>query len=264
MPANRGLLVEFVGLPASGKSRVARETASSLSTTLDDGDERVPAITTSSSKRSDADGIAAAGAPVGRQLVRSPRRAVAAARAIAASRQQQHRKAARFFLYHLYLCSELDQARRSGELHLADQGMLQHLRRVHLTATADGMSYLHALAATCYPPLDPALVVFVDVDHRTRMERAIERGNDIDEALLDPDHPAIQDDRESYNDIKELVPTLAAELGFSVRTMTIDNRDDNLDENVDRIRTAITDTLGADGGGRDDGRSASHRSPAEE
>lgn len=235
MPAPRGGIVEFVGLPASGKTTLAVATAAALS-------ERGLGRPTSSSDRRRRMGRIAATAAVAREAAGAPRRTLRVADAIAGSRQSRDRTAIGRFLYHHYLIAELEGERASGGIHLADQGFLQHLWRVHLTARADGDAYLRELAAAG-PDVRPAVVVFVETDHRTRMERAVGRGQDIDEELFDPEHPAIRADHRAYEEFKAIVPSLYGDDGPSPTTIEVDNRRDALADNAERIAAVTMDAL---------------------
>lgn len=240
MTGSRDLVVEFVGLPASGKTTLAR----AVEDRLQSGSGGSPGadvgrVTTSSGQRTSSAGAPTAAAMAATELLRAPRRSARYLRGVHASRQKSAGKIPPYVGYQLYLWAELRRVTDDGGVHLSDQGFLQHLWRIHLTATADDRGYLRRLAALHYPAFPTDVVVFVDVDHETRMNRGVERGTDVDEELFDPEHPAIRADIETYQDVKALVPELESELGMDVRTLTVDNADGRLRENAEEIRDAV-------------------------
>lgn len=238
-----GVLVEFVGLPASGKTWVARQAAEQVRADRLASDDR-PVVTTSSGIRNDttASWVRRGGRLLGRTLV-NPGRSMRQAEGIVSSRQHSPSKAFKFFWYQQYLLDEFHSARRAGRVHLADQGFLQHLWRVHLTARADEHGYLRQLVRSWERSLLPDIVIFVNVEHQIRMERANERGTPVDAELFDPDHPLIQDDLRSYAEIKRFIRT---EWGDDIPIIEIDNREDNVEENLNAIARPVADRLARD------------------
>lgn len=240
MSRSRDLVVEFVGLPASGKTTLARAVEERLRT---DGDEPFAhdgrRVTTSTGQRSTNAGAPTAAAMVASEFLRGPFRSLRYLRGVHGSRQKSLGKIPPYVGYQLYLWAELRRLTDRRGVHLSDQGFLQHLWRIHLTATVDDAGYLRRLAALHYESFPTDVVVFVDVDHETRMNRGIERGTDVDEELFDPEHPAIRADLETYRDIKELVPALESAHGMALRVLTVDNADGRLEENAETISECV-------------------------
>lgn len=239
MSRSRDLVVEFVGLPASGKTTLAEAVEERLGA---DGEGALARdevrITTSSGQRATNGNAPTAAAMVTSEFLRGPLRTVRYLEAVRASGQDP-RKVPAYVGYQLYLWAELRRVTGGGGIHLSDQGFLQHLWRIHLTASADDRGYLRRLAALHYPAFPTDVVVFVDVDHETRMNRGIERGTDVDAELFDPEHPAIQQDLETYRDVKDLVAELESAHGMDLRTVTIDNEDGELDANAESLRECV-------------------------
>lgn len=243
MERNRGLLVEFVGLPAAGKTTVASALERSVTETLTTGaDDGEPRVTTSTGKR-DGIRLSAIAKLVAMQFLAAPARSVRSLVHLVRSGQKSVTKLPRYYLYQLYVCEELRRAIDEDEIHLADQGFLQHLWRVHLTSTREGTEAIGRLLLDQYPALEPDVVVFVTVDHRTRMDRGNERGTPVDDELYDPNHPAIQADRDAYRELQELVSRLADEEGREIRTIEIDNEAELLEANTAKMTTLICDEL---------------------
>lgn len=237
---DRALVVEFVGLPASGKTTLARAVAEHLRAGADGtaGPGGEP-VTTASDRREDQAGALTAAGMVAASALRAPLRSARFLRGVHASGQDGARRSATYVGYQLYLWGELRAVADQGGIHLSDQGFLQHLWRIHLTAETDDDAYLRRLAGLHYPHHPTDLVVFVDVDHETRMRRGVQRGTDVDEELFDPDHPAIVEDRETYRAITELVPAVVADLEMDVETMTVDNADGTLAANAESVRDRV-------------------------
>lgn len=245
MGTSRGLVVEFVGLPAAGKTRLAAEVKQEL---LESTAGRVgwadTEVTTSSEKRGEDLGLLKLSEMAMTRLLLSPSLCWGAANGIRRTNQPSATYDARFFGYLIYVVEELRRARANQEIHLADQGYLQHLWRILLSSGVDGWEPLMKLAKLHYPIYEPEIVVFVSVEHRTRMERGRRRGTDVDDELFDPSHPAIKEDIESYEQMREFVPSLADELGVDPRILDIDNSSELLEENVARIRDCILEEFG--------------------
>lgn len=239
MSRDRDLVVELVGLPASGKTTLAR----AVEERLREGDGPFGAdgrrVTTSSGHRSSNASVPAAAGTVAAEFLRDPGRSVRYLRGVMASRQKRLRNVPSYVGYQLYLWGELRRLTGGDGVHLSDQGFLQHLWRIHLTATIGDADYLRRLADLHYESFPTDVVVFVDVDHETRMRRSVERGTDVDDELFDPAHPAIQDDIETYQDVKELVGDLQSTHGLDLRVLTVDNDDGRLEANAETIRECV-------------------------
>lgn len=232
------LLVEFVGLPAAGKTRLASEVRERLLEEFAGIND--PATTTSSGKRAAA-GLPTVAALVVFRLGRAPIQSATAFARLARTRQRSVTKFARYSLYELYVREEIRRACRRGEVHLADQGFLQHLWRVHLTAHDTTSADLRRVLTT--HETFPDLVVCVDVDHRTRMARGVERGTPPAEAaFFDREHPEIQRDIEAYGDLTEAIHEIANGVRSGVEVIRVDNTDDALDENVAMLAEEISTT----------------------
>lgn len=242
MSRRRDLVVEFVGLPASGKTTLARAVEDRLHRDSDgEFQNEGRRVTTSSGQRSTSTDAATAAAMVASESIRAPLRSMRYLRGVYASRQKSLEKIPSYVGYQLYLWGELRRLTDGRGVHLSDQGFLQHLWRIHLTATADDTGYLRRLAALHYESFPTDVVVFVDVDHETRMNRGVERGTDVDEELFDPEHPAIQADLRTYRDIKDLVPDLGSAHEMDLRVLSVDNDDGRLEENVETIHECVLD-----------------------
>lgn len=228
---NWPLQVEFVGLPAVGKTYFADAVASQLSEAFPD-----EVVTTSSGKRSQR-----ARSTVMRflaaRLLGNPRQSLQSLRAIHASGQRGVDRVLRYWLFHMYVLEELRRARLEDEVHLADQGFIQHLWRVHLTAERSTRSDLREWVGRLSPEMSPDLVVFVEVDHQTRMERGVERGTPVDPSLFDPDHPEIQRDIEAYGDIVNAIEALESPC------IRIENTESSFDENLATVVERIIDHI---------------------
>lgn len=239
MSRRRDLVVELVGLPASGKTTLARAVEERLREgdgPFADGGRRV---TTSTGHRATNASVPTVAGTVAAEFLRGPRRSLRYLRGVLASRQKRLRNVPSYVGYQLYLWGELRKLTDGGGVHLSDQGFLQHLWRIHLTATVADADYLRRLAALHYESFPLDVVVFVDVDHETRMRRGVERGTDVDEELFDPEHPAIQDDIETYRAVKDLVADLESNPGLDLRVLTVDNDDGRLEANAETIGECV-------------------------
>lgn len=224
------LLVEFVGLPASGKTHFAETVKRRL-----DSDLEVP-ITTASEKRRDRR-MPIIGMLIIGTLLAAPGRALMAGSDLRRTQQTRRRHLVRYWLYHLYLCAEWLRIGRNHEVHLSDQGFIQHVWRVRLTAADmavdDVERFLHRhLVRT------PDLVVFVEVDHQTRMQRGCERGTPVDPKHFDADHPAIKRDQQAYEDVKAAVLALASEEDGPA-TIVVENTAAALDRNAETVAETV-------------------------
>lgn len=230
----RNLVVEFVGLPASGKTHLASAVQQRLAT--ERGVET--AVTMASEKRASIR-LPVAGAYLLAHAINSPARSTRLFGELVRSRQRNLLKLSRYALYQYYVCEEIRRARESNELHLSDQGILQHLWRVYLTAHSMTQEDL-VRAIDRFPSyVFPDLVVFVDVDHRTRMQRGVDRGTPVEPEYFDPEHPEIQRDFEAYRAITGAIYRIAHEPRNGLRIVHIDNTEEHLDRNVANLCTEI-------------------------
>lgn len=241
MSRSRGCVVEFVGLPASGKTRVATEVQNVLLNQLaDESTDHFDRITTSTERR-DRIGAPGTGVMVTSEFLSSPRRSLSGFRALQASRQHSAGRLFRYAIYQLFVCEELQRARQAPGLHLADQGFFQHLWRVHLTADRDDLGYVRALTQTYTPLVIPDLMVVVTVDHRTRMRRGVKRGTSVADELFDPNHPEILKDERAFQDIVAVSQQIAANPGTEFPIVEIENTRSNLEENARRLAKLTLD-----------------------
>lgn len=261
MVEDRGILVEFVGLPASGKTWLARQAGEHFRDEVPDLDSRWT-ITTSSGVRESRPPLHQLAAQTIAAAIRSPIRSLRCADGLRRSRQLSLMKALRFFGYHHYLDAELTAVRRDGRIHLADQGFLQYLWRIHLTARRDDRGHLDRLVRAWNQALLPDVIVFVEVDHRTRMRRAGERGTPVEEELFDPDHPLIQDDLESYEEITAFIRRNLADNGTPI--VQIENREDNVAANLEALTGAIREVIDDDNPSDSSSRPRPARTPPAE
>lgn len=222
-------IVEFVGLPAVGKTHLARETKGRVQAFLGP-DSRV---TTSTEKRAGRS-IFVVALLVVAFLVRRPITATRWLIWLIRTRQSNLRIVLRYWLFQLYICAEQRRVRESGEFHFADQGLLQHAWRVHLTARDTSVETLQQFFGR-NPGELPDIVVFVEVDHRIRMERGVERGTTVKEEYFDPEHPEIQRDIRAYRDIKTVVRALSNEGRRELSIIHIENTEPALAENVEHL-----------------------------
>lgn len=243
MEQDSQLLVEFVGLPAAGKTTVASAVKDVL---VQEGDLDVAAgVTTSTEKRNNVRLVTVLKLIIVHVFL-SPVRSLRSLVYLHRTKPKTLLELLRYFLYQLYMCEELRRAKVEETVHLADQGFLQHLWRIRLKSTEEDSSHLLSLAQLYYPPLEPDIVVFVNVDHHTRMTRGKQREG-VDDALFDPEHPAIQKDLRTYREIKELVPRISDQLETDIHIVNIENREDNIEENA----REIADRIVSQGGFRD-------------
>lgn len=231
-------IVEFVGLPAVGKTYLASETKDRVQALLGP-DTRV---TTSTEKRAGRSIIVVGFLVVG-FLVRRPITATRWLIWLIRTRQSNRRIVLRYWLYQLYICAEQRRVRAAGELHLADQGFLQHAWRVHLTARSTSVDSLRQFFHRNMSDL-PDVVIFVEVDHRTRMERGVERGTPVKEEFFDPEHPEIQRDIRTYRDIITVVHSLSNKDASGLTTTRIENTESAFAENVEHLADELADTMG--------------------
>ena len=223
--------VEFVGLPAVGKTHLADAVAQQLSANTEG-----ISVTTSSGIRADRTSVGTVSCVI-RRLLQDPGRSLGDLRLIRATEQGRWRRVLRYWLYHLYVLDELRSARATGKLHLADQGYLQHLWRIHLTAEESSRSDLSRWIDRVPLSTRPDFVIFVEIDHRTRMERGEARGNEIDPSLFDPTHPEIQRDIVAYEDI--VATTKATDIDW----IQVENTESGFSDNVTRLEKEITDRV---------------------
>ena len=226
--ADRTGLVEFVGLPASGKTHLAKEVKARLATEVD-------TISTASEKRTRHWRGMVPGLILW-SLVCAPGHGGKSAVDLYRT-DQRPRQLLTYWLYQLYLHAEWRSA-GSGELHLSDQGFIQHVWRVRLTAGSMDVDGIKRFLSQ-HPPRIPDVVVFVDVDHQTRMKRGRDRGTSVRDAHFDPEHPAIVRDRMAFRDVRTAVDELIDEHEDGPLTLRIENTEAELDENVDRVIAAI-------------------------
>lgn len=247
MRTDWGVLVEFVGLPAVGKTRLAREVKSQFEkvTWVRDSDIS-PNVSTSTEKREDKHRVLTPGRYVLSEFRRAPRLSLRSFRVISGSHQPSRRYELRYFGYLLYLVGEIRRARTYDAIYLADQGFFQHLWRIELTGEADKVETHNALCRLHGPVIIPDVVVFVSADHSVRMQRAKRRGTDFDPALFDPDHPLIRQDHRAFETIREFVPKILDDLTSETVIVDIDNSPDKLRQNVSEIVTRIEEhTIGS-------------------
>lgn len=226
------VFVEFVGLPAAGKTRLAHEVQSQLERELPTTE-----VTTSSDIRTDRSMPAVAVRVCG-EVMRSPGAAAQALRTIARSDQDSVRRLLRYWIYQVYLGAELRHTGHESCLHLADQGFIQHVWRLHLTGSGTGREDVRELLER-YIATVPDIVVFVDVDHRTRMQRGVRRGTPVQAELFDPDHPEIQRDIQSYQDVTDTVHDVTDHATAPSRVIHVENTAEALESNVALLRDAI-------------------------
>lgn len=230
---------EFVGLPAAGKTRLASEVKRQLADRRNASSATGSLTVTTSSEVREHRSFGSVPATAFREVASSPRRAFRSFADIHRTRQPSLRHVLEYHSYLQYVCGEIRRQRAESDVHLADQGYLQHLWRIHLTARRDGIDGLLALTERLYPTIQPDVVVFVEVDTETRMERGALRGDDPDEAFFDPNHPAIVQDRSAYRDVKALVRSISDGPGREVRTVRVHNTEAALAQNT----AEITDQL---------------------
>lgn len=223
-------LVEFVGLPASGKSHLARTVKHQL-----EPDIEVP-ITTASEKRSRRRLPVLAVLLIGWVLL-APVRAVIVGVDLRRTSQARRLQLLRYWLFYLYLSAEWWRTARTGELHLSDQGCIQHVWRVRLTASNMAVDDIERFLRRHMVRM-PDLVVFVEVDHHTRMERGRERGTPVKAEHFDPEHPAIKRDQQAYNDITAAVHRIAAKED-GPQIVTIENTAAALEQNSKTVADTI-------------------------
>ncbi len=231
------MIVEFVGLPASGKSFLAQEVKARVQSDWG-ADEPAPSITTSSEKRTRSRLPFIAGALFS-HVVRYPLRTSEAIYHLYRRQVPTARKFLRYASYQLYVCEELRRARRGNELHLADQGYLQQVWLVHLMGAASTPADIDRHLDLYHPWLAPDIVVWVEVDQQTRMQRGQARGNAIDPAFFDPEHPAIKRDVASYRELKAVVRERAADSAVDIQFERIENTTDAIDDNVAHLSSII-------------------------
>ena len=236
------LLVEFVGLPASGKTHLASEVKRHLVDTV--GASGIT-ISTASEQRCTSRLPVTGFRVLGGVLLR-PLQSATALRSLYRTRQHGIRRLVRYWLYQLYVDSEWRHATSPGELHLSDQGFLQHIWRVRLTALEMAASDVRQFIDRHAPVSIPDVVVFVDVDHRTRMQRGVQRGTSVDPAFFDPDHPEIERDRAAYEDVKTAVRAVAHDRCGCPKVLQIENTDEDLSENVAYIANEIASAWPSD------------------
>lgn len=240
MASTRSVVVEFVGLPASGKTYVANRVEERLEQAVSPAGRATRfSVRTATERREGYYTRFTPGRHALERFALDPAGTISSMRTIRASDQPNWRYELRYLGYLLYVVEEIRRSRRSGEVFLADQGFFQHLWRIHLTGGADSLRSLTELAETHLDTVAPDIVVFVSVDHQTRMERAIERGTSVDAELLDPNHPLIAEDRDAYEEVRAFVPMVANELGHDLGIIDIENTADRLEENVESIVKAI-------------------------
>lgn len=246
MGSARTVVVEFVGLPATGKRHVAMQVMRRVDRAISPAGRSTSLVVRTTSVRRDAFTRLSVAWFLASRILRDPWGCLEAFRAIRETAQPNRWYELRYLAYLLYLVEEIRRARLNGEICLVDRGFYQHLWRIHLTGNADAMPSLTRIVDQYVDIVSPDIVVFLSVDHHTRMARAIERGTPVDAELLDPYHPLILDDREAYEDVRMFVPLAAHELGVDHRVIDIDNSADRLEENVETIARAI---LAAHAGG---------------
>ncbi|MDG5759867.1 AAA family ATPase [Natronococcus sp. A-GB1] len=165
--------VEFFGVPGAGKSTIARRLAERLAATGRPVSEPTYELAhqVSSARRYLAkSGYAATG------TVRHPRRALAAARAIAESGQPSSRTLVKTTFNWLYVAGVLE-SRTSGELQVLDQGLAQAAWSVGLGAERDRTTSLCELAVDALSRTGPSMVVVVDLAPETVRERLAGRAD---------------------------------------------------------------------------------------
>ncbi|WP_394739971.1 AAA family ATPase [Natronococcus roseus] len=227
--------VEFFGVPGAGKSTIARRLAERLTATGRPVSEPTYELAheVSSARRYLAkSGYAATG------TLRRPRRALAAARAIAESGQPSPRALVKTAFNWLYVTGVLE-SRTPGELQVLDQGLAQAAWSVGLGAERDRTAPLCELAVDALSRSGPALVVIVDVAPETIRERlasradgdtrvsptgdghgvseAFERTERIERSLADavagrPSVDLLRVDNESRADLEDAVATVLERL----------------------------------------------------
>lgn len=238
-----GIVVEFVGLPAVGKTRLAAEVNNRLR-------ESRLAVNGATSKQivigsdhRDSIGKLTYIRHISDRLFNSPKACYRSYRTIRRSDQPSRTYELRYLLYLAYVSGELKRHRDRTDVFLADQGFFQHLWRIVLTGNDVGQQHLVSLIRDWLPASEPDLFVFVTVDHETRMERAEGRGTDVPPALFDPDHPLIRDDQRAFETVRELIPELAATFSSDPVILEIDNRPEALESNVSRISQQVQRSL---------------------
>ena len=239
MESPGGVVVEFVGLPATGKTHVAEAVKERIVRGEWGGDDDDIALRTSAEKRNVANNRFNALWYITTGFARRPMDCFRTASTIHRSDQPSIGYELRYLGYLLYVVEEIRRARKNGEIYLVDQGFFQHLWRIYLTAESNEGWSLIDLAETYLDFVDPDIVVFVSVDHHTRMERAMERGTSVDPELFDPDHALITDDQEAYEDVRTFVPMMDEMRERDVEIIDIENAGNRLHENVNSIVRAI-------------------------
>ncbi|ELY54560.1 hypothetical protein C491_18199 [Natronococcus amylolyticus DSM 10524] len=227
--------VEFFGVPGAGKSTIARRLTERLAATGRPVSEPTYELAhgVSSARRYLAkSGYAATG------TCRRPRQALAAARAIAESGQPSPRALVKTTFNWLYVTGVLE-SRKSGELQVLDQGLVQAAWSVGLGAERDRTTPLCELAVDALSRAGPSVVVVVDVAPETVRERlasradgdtrvspagdghgvseAFERKDRIERSLADAvaDEPSVdllRVDNESQADLEDAVATVLERL----------------------------------------------------
>ncbi len=238
---NRGMGVEFLGLPGSGKSTLSRRVAVMLA---QDG---VPVRQTAYALAHGPRGIArriAKALLVGGEVLRHPWYALCSARALRATGQRSGRAAFKMLFNWLLVSALVRRSRKIPAIHLIDQGIHQALWSIGLDAGEGAVAAMARVVAD--RPPEPDVIVVVEAASQTIARRLRERGgcDSRADAWQRQDARALRRAEALLDEVKALLADGPQHRPHASVISMDNNRDGDLERNARQLAGAIARLAG--------------------